>query len=269
MLWSKLKNVIIALLLLTNLFLLALVLSERVVGDNQELQARQTAITFLQERGILISESVVPREFELESQQMIWDRSGERGYGEALLGTVAEESLGGEIVRYYNGQGELRFHGNGEFYGNFVAEAFPCALENQGSYGAELLKTLGISVQLVEEDLSSQIFIYVQELAGVPLLGCEVILRFEGDYLAEIVQGKRLAGTFQLREEDTLSVATALMQFYQGLQQWGEDCGEILEIRASYIVTTALSSPAYLTPAWNLVTEEGEYFLNGTTGVLE
>ncbi len=32
MLWSKLKNVILALLLFTNLFLLALVVSETVVG---------------------------------------------------------------------------------------------------------------------------------------------------------------------------------------------------------------------------------------------
>lgn len=262
MLWSKLKNVILAVLLLTNLFLLALVVSETVVGDSQELEARSTALLFLEERGLFLEESAVPKSFDLASIQVHWDRSGERGQAEALLGTVEEESLGGEIVRYFGAEGEIRFHGNGDFYGSFTDLIWEEG--SQEEHGALVLEKLGLSALFLYEEEGNLFF--VQTLETERLVGCEIALIYEGDRLVEL-RGKRIVGQMLLREEENLTVASALMRFYFGLGE--EGCSAVFGIEPCYLVSTPLSSPAYLTASWRIETDVGIFYLNGVSGEVE
>ncbi len=271
MLWSKLKNVILAVLLLTNLFLIALVLSETVVGESQELEARATAIAFLAERGIWAEDGVFPRSFTLESQQMDWDRGSEGDLVADFFGAVDVEHLGGEVVRYYNEHGQFWFHGNGEFYGYLTDPVFTVEDMSLAEHGKGKLEALGLAVVFLgeTEEFGRSYLHYVQVLEGVPLLGCEIVLGYENGILWEIYQGKRIVGEFEVREEETMTVATALMQFYQALLKMGGDCGEIFQIEESYLVTTAVSSTVQLTPVWWIRAEGGEYYLNVVTGQLE
>lgn len=273
MLWSKLKNLILAVLLLTNLFLLGLVLSEAVEEDSLELEALSNAIAFLEQRNIQLPTGDLPRELGILPQQLLWSRSEEPSYGEALLGSVEEESLGGEIVRYYNPQGELRFHDNGEFYGSFSAGFLPMGEKNLQDQGEDLMNTLGYQGIFLESspnvaDGTGNIT-FLQTLDQIPLLDCETTLRYEDGFLREITQGKRLEGEFSPRGEERYLLSTALMQFYQGLLALELTCEEILNISPCYLVSTPLSSPAQLTPAWYFSTSEGDFVLDATTGILE
>lgn len=271
MLWSKLKNMILAVLLLTNLFLLALVLSETVAGDEQEQEARETALAFLRQRGLTVSEEMVPKTFQLQGKEMTWDMSSEEDLVTSFLGTVEVESLGGDMIRYYNEHGELQFHGNGEFYGQFLAPTFPIGEETMEEHGTKQLELLGIQAVLLdmEEEHGRSSLRFVQVLDGVLLLDCEIVLVYENEILWEISRGKRLKGTFVPSGGETITVATALMQCYIGMTALGHSATEISLIQESYLVTMPVSSPVILTPAWRIVTESHEYFLNGVTGALE
>lgn len=266
MLWSKLKNVILAVLLLANAFLLILVWGEAMAEDGLELEGRTTALAFLAERGIVAQEGNIPRELGLSSQQVIWDREQELAYAQALLGEVAQEFLGGEIVRYYNGQGELRFHGNGEFYGSFAPGFFQDREESREEQANFVMKTLGYQGRLWEETEDSLSF--VQEMEGVLLLGCASTFLFEDGFLVEISQGKRLEGEFVVVEEQSLLIATALMQFYHGMVAMEADCSEIYDIEPCYLVSTPLTSAGTLTPSWFFQTDVGLYVLDSNTGLL-
>lgn len=273
MLWSKLKNVILVVLALTNLFLLILVLGEAVEEDGLEMEAMENARLFLEGHGISISSNDFPRELGIFSGQLLWSRDNEKSYAENILGELTEESLGGEIVRYYNEHGELRFHGNGEFYGSFTQDFLPVSEKNLEQQGQELLDLLGYEgILLSAEDILSTgegEMTFLQTYETVPLLACETTFRYENYALVEITQGKRMEGEYLLWQENHYPLSTALMQFYQGLLRLDRHCETILQIRVCYLVSTPLSAPAILSPAWLFSTDQGDFVLDATTGLLE
>ncbi len=273
MLWSKVKNVILVVLALTNVFLLLLVLGEAVEEGSLETEALENARLFLQGHGITVESSELPRELGIFSGQILWSRENEGEYGENLLGELTEESLGGEIVRYYNENGELRFHGNGEFYGSFTQDYLPLSDKKLQEQGEELLKLLGYEGILLHADeiltTGKGEMTFLQTYEGVPLLDCETTFRYENYALVEITQGKRMEGEYLLWQEEYYPLPTALMQFYQGLLLLELDCKNILSIDPCYLVSTPLSAPALLSPAWLFSTDQGDFVLDATTGLLE
>lgn len=272
MIWSKLKNLILVLLLITNLFLVALVLSQEAKLDSQEQEARQLALNFLTQRGISIDYSIVPEEISLMPQELKWNRQTESQHATALLkskGTVLQESLGGDIVRYYNDAGEIRFHDNGEFYATFSPDLFIAPNDQLGKFALDLLERLGFQGQILKEESTSQgeTLVTVEQMHnGIPLLGCEVMLRFSEQSLLEVVHGKRLEGDYTLVPEKNITVATALVQCYNQLQALGHSNQIITEIHPCYMVSTPLSSDPSLTPGWNVITNTGSFFLNTLDG---
>lgn len=271
MVWHKMKNVVILLLLTTNLFLGALVLSQEVKVEGQEQQARKMALEFLSDHNISISETLIPEKIQLPSQEMVWNRSFEKEYATALLGNVSEESLGGDILRYESAIGELRFHDNGEFYATFYQNSYKTEVGEEASLGEEILTLLNFTGQLKsiqQENNDTSSLTFLQTLDGIPLLGCEVTLLFEKGVLLEISQGKRLDGDFAPTTETNITVATSLIQFFNGLTQLGDHCDTIHSITPSYLVSTPLASSATLTPGWRMETNLGTYHLNTLDGTL-
>lgn len=267
------KNLVIVLLLVTNFFLGALVLSQEVKIEGQEHEARELAVEFITQRGISVQEEIIPKDITLVPQEMRWNRQLEGEHAVSLLGIVNMESLGGDIVRYFNDSGELRFHGSGEFYARFHQPIFQGELGEEEQLGLEVLGLLALEGTLLQrEDVAqygSSTLAFVQTLEGVPLLGCEIFMSFQNGVLEEITHGKRLEGVYTSLVGKNISVATALVQCYHGLVELSEDCTTVVEIVPGYIVSTPLTASASLAPGWRVVTNEGEYYLNTLTGVLE
>lgn len=271
MLWHKMKNVILALLLVTNMFLLALFLSQEVKWEEEEQEARSLAIEFLGQRGILVDEGMIPEKITLYPYEVLWNREKEGEYALDLLGPVEMESLGGDIVRYFNDNGELRFHDNGEFYANFSSGFYEGNLGEEKKVALEVLKGLGIDGYFLEEfsQFEENTLVFLQEFKENPLVGCEVRFVFREGELREISQGKRLEGEFLKKNEDNITVATALVQCYNGWVELGEDCREILQIESCYLVSTPLTASATMNPSWQITTDLGVYYLDTLTGKLE
>ncbi len=264
MLWSKLKNVILAVLLLTNLFLLALVLSERVVGDSQELEARAMAIAFLEGQGMLVEEEKVPKVMDLAIQQLEWNREQEQWLVENIVGLVKKETVG-EVVEYTNEKGTFRFYGNGDFHGLFHSQEFHQGELELAEHGGKILTELGIEHQYLGEEAqgAGTKVVYVQLLEGVPLLDWEIHLYYEEGVLQSIPQGRRVLGALTEREERGISVATALMQFYY---HFGNLCQEVREVSLCYQVSMPMSGSWLVIPVWKFETDTGEYYVNGLSG---
>lgn len=267
----KLKNLILAVLLFTNLFLLVLVVSQETIEDQQSERAKILALEFLAERGIAISQDLIPPNYDtINPKKLSWDRSKEAQQAAAVLGSVEEESLGGEIIRYHNSQGELRFHGNGEFFGTFY-QGFSLDGESYETHGAKLLNSLGFTGKLLSEvtEGTTTVLTFLQEYESFSLWGCEAQLIYEDSELQSIAYGKRLAGSYQNSGEETLTLATVLVQFYHELHQLGDVCSEVVALESGYLVNTPLSGSAVLSPVWKLTTDTGQYYLNLVSGKLE
>ena len=84
--WSKMKNMILMILVVTNLILLAFVLHRQYQTNRMQEQARSQAILFLAERGVQVEEDVVPARISLQPQTAQRDLEQEGAAAARLLG---------------------------------------------------------------------------------------------------------------------------------------------------------------------------------------
>ena len=82
--WSKIKTIVIWMLVITNLFLLGLVVQEEGKAQRLEREALENTIVFLNQRGIQLDADVVPDRMELVPQQAERALEREQSLAEAL-----------------------------------------------------------------------------------------------------------------------------------------------------------------------------------------
>ena len=263
--WTKLKNIILLVLALANLFLLTMVVSQELQDRQAREQTWQGAVRFLTQQGVQVEERVIPQTMELSPQTVRRDLEGERAAARALLGgEVSMEALGGEVYRYYNDSGSIQFHSYGAFSAQLEPAAFP--VEGSPAQAAQAaLSDIGFQGELLEEKEGALVF--RQTWAGAPLFNQEVTVTCSEEGLTALENGHRLVG--EPREDPsrrTISVSTALVSFLNGVSALGDVCSRMDAIQPGYAVTPALSGGMTLTPVWRVTTDTGAYQLDTVTG---
>ncbi len=263
--WTKLKNIILAILVLTNVCLLSLVAGPAIQSKRQLSQAREEAIHFLQNRGMQVEEDVIPQSMELTPQVLERDLEEEARAAAALLGGPASvQARGGGVYRYVNENGSVQFHSDGTVSARFKAEAFPLGTDRREACLA-LMGRLGCEGTILEETGNKLIF--RQSWRGSPLFTQQVTLTCGEKGLTSITAGRQLIGRPQ---EDpgrsTLSVSTVVIDFINGVSALGDVCNRIDSIEPGYITAASLSGPTVLTPVWRVTTDTGTYQIDTVTG---
>ncbi len=269
--WSKVKNITIFMLAITNLLLLFLVAVPRTQQQIAEEEGLLSAITLLSQRGISVDSAIIPKSIDLSPQSITPDRTTESTLAAALLGdAISMTDLGGSVYHYSSHLGIMRFHSGGEFTAQFEAGVLPLDQLSTESHGQTIVDSLQIDTILTsitrEDDGFSMV--YNQLWDEVPLLDYHLTLCYKNDCLVQITSAKRLAGTAVITSSTDFPVSTALMQFLVGLQQLGDICRSITAITPAYGSTTDLSGTVQLTPLWCIATDTGSYQLNLLTGSL-
>ncbi len=265
--WSRIKNIILLMLVLTNIILLVLVALPQAQTELSGDQARLSALSILESRGITVDSQLIPMEITHQSQIVIPDRTQESILATELLGEVSMVDLGGEVYRYEGILGSIRFHAGGEFSAQFSDIAYPLTTaEEVSEVVLDILDIDGVLSSITQE-ATVKTLNYRQLWDGVPLLDYDTTLLFDENHLYEITDAKRLAGT-AISQDGSITVATALMQFAAGLQSLGDICRSITLITPAYSSTTDLSGTIQLTPLWCIETDTASYQLKLTTGEL-
>ena len=270
--WSKLKNIVLLVLLLTNGFLLFFVADREEKSRAQEERTRREAVEFLAQNGIEVSQELVPETMALRPQTAGRDREEENRLAAALLGeeTVCQ-ALGGEVYRYLSALGTLQFHRDGAFSGEFAQEAF---LQGEGQTPAQhalsVLSGLGFDGEVVAEETGEDAALVTvrQSWQGIPLLNLQVTCVYRSGALVELRGGRRLVGQPTPSGEEAMDVPTALVCFYNGLNALGDVCSQIHTITQGYLASGSLAGAMTLSPAWAITTDTGAYQLNLTAGTL-
>lgn len=265
--WSKLKNIILVILIVTNLFLLLLVGGQAIQGERVGVRAREDAIRFLRSRGVEVEDELVPQSIELLPRRVERDLAGEERTAAALLdGPVTAESRGGEVYRYFNEKGSVQFHSDGTFSAQLDPAAFPLG-EDRAAGGLDLMERVGLMGSILEE--TEEELIFRQTWQGRPLFTQRVTLGCQDGGLASITAGRQLVGAPQEDpSRQTITVATALISFINGVNALGDVCNRIDCIEEGYVTTASLSGPTMLTPVWRITTDTGAYQLDAVTGAV-
>ena len=265
--WSKIKNIILVILVMVNLILLGVVGYQEYRSAQYDSQTLELAVQLLADSGITVAADL-PEKGSLSTLQLesvTWDSGVMQAQAAAVLGELewVDDSGGTRIVcRGERGSGELS--SDGHFAFTLEEGALPAASDGKDQ-GKELLEQLGMQVTLAGETRRNDLeqTAYWQMWNGTPVFTCKSVLICRGDSVVSL-SGQRLLGSATaVSSQSLLTVPTVLVRFLNGMNQNGYVCSMVTKMSLGY--STAISANR-LTPVWALDTDTGRYYVNAITG---
>lgn len=268
--WSKIKNIVLLMLLAVNLFLLVLVADQERRSAVYQEEARNGAVEILEAANIHIALEELPPESALHTMAVERDRSTEDNMAQVLLGeSVKSGDLG--PVTYTGSYGEGQFLSDGKFSFSFTGENLTTGESTPEEHGQQLMEKAGYACRVLarREQEDGTVLVTVQQLwDGSPVFNSTADLTYENGCLRSI-RGQRLMGIPQPEAgTETLDVATILLRFLSGVQDGGYVCSEIVGMTAGYEVTLSSTGSANLEPVWLITTNTVPFYVDGTDGTV-
>lgn len=264
---SKLKNVILVILLVTNILLLGLMVTQRAESRHYRRQTLLDAVDLLTQQGIAVrAEDIPDRDFPAP-QVLKQDTQKELTTFSALLGQDAVHAQRGLVSLYTGSLGAAEIRDDGTFSVTLAEGAYPLEGQDIRQHALAVLERMGVSAQITQ--VQDQVLTAVETWKGVPIFTCAMELRYEDDQLRAI-SGTRLTGVPAADPQagDPLSTATLLVRFRAGVIKSGDACTAVLSAAQGYILTSDANRSGALTPVLRLETDTNLYIVNALTGEL-
>ncbi len=271
---SKLKNIILIILLITNVLLLGLVIDQREAARRQDERAIQDAVDLLAQQGIAARAEDIPSG-DLPAPMTV-ERGGEREQEvfAALLGEDVTLTQRGLVSLYSGSLGAAEVRGDGGFSVAFAPGAYPLAQgEGMEAHAQSLVQRLGFTTQLSgregERVRVTQVYAASSPRDYFPIFSCAVTVEYR-DGQAVSMEGTHLPGTPTPDRQagEPLSTATLLVRFRAGIIDSGDACTAIHAATQGYILSGDPNGTLRLTPVLRLETDTNLYIVNALNGEL-
>ena len=267
--WSKIKNIVLLILVTVNVILLGLMLQRKQQVRRYEEELRSSTVAVLEDNHISVSEELIPWETSYTSQTVRRSIQEEEELARKMLGAC--ELVDTSPYTYANDVGSVRFRSNGEYVlqysGQSPFEAVKAGEEEK--HAKQVMSLLGMEVEVtdVQSNGGKSAVVTVRQLwNGCPLFDCTSELEYQNGVLQQI-SGKRLFGAPVSTGTETRSAAALLVDFMGELVVQGEVCNEIVAIESGYTMTAAtLQDAALLKPVWYLTTDTWIFELDAVNG---
>jgi len=258
---EKLKNLVILILVLANLFLLALVVPTRLSDRNIQARAANALSQLYAQAGVTLHAEDIPRSKALQAMEMPAPDALEAlrvFLGDRLLtqpdGTVTSPL--GTAVLAENGTFSVTLEQN-------------IPTDDALAHAEDLLKQLGLSVHTLHAAPSGggETVTATLRLAGAPLLTQNLTLRYEDGCLVS-AKGLPLGedAAYAVGSEGGVSAADALMAFLRSRMDTGWMGASVLSVTQGYDCTwDAVRQLWLLEPAWQIRTDSGDYLVDAVT----
>ena len=268
---SKVKNLIILILALMNLFLLFIVTSDSI-EQSRSIRLRNEALyEVLSSRSILLGDDVSLRDFVPAEIVLRRSLSTERKLVSSMVGAPEISDQGGEIYVYTGSGGTACFYGDGELDMALYTGSFSTG-NNPVSAAVSALRKMGLSTTnegaLVRETNSATYVTLLCTYEGSSVFESGIECTFTGGKLT-LISGKRV-----FDEPDSITTpqtypdsATIIMSLLRHLDETGEICTEITSLEAGYLAETPQMGLCKLRPVWQITINGGNiYYFDGITG---
>ena len=268
--WSKIKTIILLMLVGVNACLLLLVGMQAGRGAFYEDETRQAAIQVLERGGIEFGLEQVPKDIDLPALTITRDRESEHSMAQALLGDVTLTGESEVRPSYTSQAGTAEFSMNGSFTVSFVQDRWRCSAEETLSDASQAcLEQIGFTGTL-EQSITRDgtvTLTYFQEWEDSPIFSCTVNMVWEDQVLTSM-EGSRLAGTLDSSSTQALlSTPTILMRFLSSVSEGGSVCSRVEAMTPGYL-TVGSGRSVQLAPVWRILTDTGAYYVDAVTGAV-
>ena len=257
----RLKNIAILILLLLNAFLLLLL-------GHQYLQARRGTrdaagqLYDLYTAGQLkLDDGIDLTQQPLSPLTLVRHSEAERSIAACLLGGDAvSASQGGGIYSYEAEHGTIQFRAGGSFDGSRLT----LQVDDITAFSQQFCRQFGYEdVELQIKNRSGTVTA-VQQMAGVPIAGCNVTLRFDSGVLTAVSGAHVSLEDASAEAGGRMSCITALVRFLDYRAASGIVCSEVTGVRCVYELQSG--STLRLLPQWRVETDTYTYFVDCISG---
>lgn len=252
--WSKIKNIILLLLILVNACLLSVEGMRTANTVRLEKETRTRMISVLERSGVEFLPEKVPGGLELDGYQAVLSQPTLE-QAVLLVGDISEQIQTGDTTSYHGAFGGVTFTGT-SVEAWLLPDTVPLGGEDAAKSGRKLLESLGLEVsEPTVRKLSRGLELtYVQLWEGQPISDMALTLTYLDGCLRR-VSGHWMCGSVIPLSggKRTLDAATALARFLEARNQEGYIISQIRNICPGYFLTQ--DTPVTLRPVWILETD--------------
>ena len=263
---ARLKNIVITILALLNIFLLILLLSLHA----QKWNAYKRSITQLsllyENNNVSLDPSLLPDNTILSLPELVRDYTAEQSFAESLLGSVTSVDSGGGIYRYYNAaspaNGNCLFRSNGAVYATVVHE-----VEDPLRFCSSVCSPFGYTQYTDLSDGLSRTITATRTIDDLIVYNCTITFTFSSNTLTS-VSGFFIPAVPTESDSVSLDPITALVRFLDYRNSSGLICTQIVDISCGYLMQSTASSPLRVDPVIRIATDVNSYYVNTAGKVL-
>lgn len=260
---SKLKNLVILILLLANIALLCLLVPRFAVRHRQHENLRVSLSALCAEQNVTLDPSVVPDTVTLYALELADTEQAETAAITALLGeppartdSVFRTDDALRLGTWENGRISLRLPPGKE-------------VADQRAAAKRMLKNMGVSIHSITppERMSPGIYSMsvCQSVLGVPVFSGGLVLTYSNSALSHL-EGELFLGTLTRTGDVSCSSASeAVVAFLSARVDSGWVGSTITKLEQGYFRAETAGSAMRLTPVWKLTTDAGSFLVNGLT----
>lgn len=261
---SKLKNIVLAILILTNALLLGLTVVQQTHSRQYSQKALSDAVELLDRQGIRVDERKLPQGDFPPPQSLEADPEGELAHFTALLGEDTTRTQRGLVTLYAGPLGKAEVREDGAFSVVLEPESYPLGSQDMDDHALGVLRRMGFFAQVQETHADH--LRAVQVLDGVPVFSCAATLRYEQGCLHSISGVRLLGRPTPTQESAALSTATLLVRFRAAVINSGDACSLLRSATQGYTLSTDANHNLCLVPVLRLETDTNLYFFDAVTG---
>jgi len=265
---SRLKTLVIILLVLLNILFLTIIIRDTVVGTYIEKQAVENICELLRLRGISIKPEAVGAYIPLSEMKTTRDIEAEAMFAAIVLDETKMTDQG-VIYHYENEQrGIAKFFSAGDFEIRLNPGVISSTNDRVKTV-RELLRDMKLEISYIalsgEPERETVAATCAYKKASI--FNCIIEFVFNGDNL-ELIRGRYITGIVETESSATLSTAgTALLGLYRAVKSGEISCTSVESIEAGYYYLVAGSfGEGSMVPTWFIVTDNGSYMLEEGTG---
>lgn len=260
----RLKNIIILILALLNGFLLFSLAQRRASERDAYRRTAEQLVALFQEDGMVLDSKAISRDAPPDAVALTRDTALEEQAAAFLLGgSLSSSDQGGGIFHYAGAAGEALFRSSGGF-----EAAGTLAEDDVEDFCRDFCRTFSYDAPAIRLDSEgSGVFTAAGIYAKLPVFNCTVTFTIRQNVLTS-VSGTLLPKTGSAVPGDQpLSAAGALVAFQQMRRESAAVASTVTDARLCYELQTAGAAMS-LSPAWRIVTDTEDYYVNCLTGAV-
>jgi len=254
--WNKAKNLILVLLIIVNVFFIAL-LGYRYFDESRQAEnTQQNFVSALEKLNVFLDENIVITE-KRSVYELYLSRHAqtEKDFASAFIGDTEAQNQGGNIYYYFSKDNFATFRTGGNF----------TITVNDGRDITKLIAENIIGEYDVLSNHNGVLHIY-QLKDGIKIFNSS--MRVATGNNVEISGKWAMGEEYRTSEEKSKDYMTCLLSLAKSVYKEDTEI-VVLKVTQGYIMKAAASGSVRLVPVWEITTQNGIYYVNSISCEIE